>query len=149
MVVGDPFVYFLIVAGVLPLLWIAWWAADSVFRSPRAVHEVVPAPKGPKAPSYDYPRAVDMTLPRRRGAVSIYSLQERAEVDSCHGADVTGRCPRATADGTVACAGLLLALPMRIRGSAEWQIPNGYKVCPIASYEVYRQTSPRPLHAVT
>ena len=149
MVLGDPFIYFFVVVAILPLLWVAWWAVDSVFSSSRAPKAVVPAATSAKSPSYEYPRPVDLTLPRRRGAVAIYSLKERAEIDCCRGADVAGKCPRATADGTVACAGSLLSLPVPIRGSAEWQIPVGYKVCPVASYDVYRQAGSPRLRSAT
>ena len=137
--IGDPFVYFLIVALVAPVVWMIWWAVDSAFSGTRVAAVAPATPKTPKPTSEDYPRPVDITLPRRRGAIAIYSLTDRAEIDSCRGADAGGRCPRPLADGTVACAGCLLALPASIRGSAEWQVPSGYKYCPVASYEVYRQ----------
>lgn len=139
MPVANPFVLFLIAALIVPPLWFAWWALDSAFRGTRVPEEARPAPKpAPKTNYDDYPRAVDLTLPRRRGAIVMYSLTGETECGSCVGADLAGKCPRALADGTVACAGSLLALPTPIRGSAEWQIPSGYKACPVASYDVYR-----------
>lgn len=139
MSVTNPFIYLLLIGLVAPVLWVAWWAVDSVFASPRVVGSVGPIAKSPKPRKFDYPRPIDLTLPRRQGSIAIYSLNGRTEIDRCHGADASGKCPRATADGTVACAGSLLALPAPIRGSAEWQIPSDYKVCPVASYDVYRQ----------
>jgi hypothetical protein len=138
MPVSDPLIYLLILAAVFPVLWVAWWAADSAFRGSLVVKAVAPIPTAPKAPRSDYPRPVDLTLPRRRGTLVIYSRTELAETGNCRGADAAGKCPRALADGTVACAGSLLSLPAPIRGSGEWQIPFGYKVCPVASYDVYR-----------
>jgi len=43
------------------------------------------------------------------------------------------------ADGTVPCAGLLLALPRPVRGSIEWQIPAGYGACLLGGFGVFRQ----------
>ena len=137
--IGDPFIYVLIIALVAPMLWMIWWALDSVFAGRRVATAGPPAPKTAKPRAFDYPRPVDLTLPRRHGAIGIYSLRDQAELDTCRGADAAGKCPRPLADGSVACAGCLLALPTPIRGSAEWQIPFGYTNCPVASYEVYRQ----------
>lgn len=141
MAIGDPFIVLLIAVAVLPLLWFAWFAAESAFRGAKVVTAAGPTLRTTKRPSFDYPRAVDVTLPRRPRTLIIYSPTERTELDSCRGADAAGKCPRTLADGTVACAGSLLALPAPIRGSAEWQIPVGYKTCPVASYDVYRQAT--------
>ena len=139
MSVTNPFIYLLFAVLVAPVFWLMWWAADSVFAGTRALAAVGPAPEGAKRRTFDYPRPVDVTLPRRLGTIAIYSTTDRIEIDGCRGADASGKCPRSSADGTVACAGLLLSLPAPIRGSAEWQIPIGYKICPVASYDIYRQ----------
>jgi hypothetical protein len=141
MPIGDPFVFLLIGVAALSLLWFAWFAAESALQGPRGVTAVGAVPRTTKRPSFDYPRPVDVTLPRRQSTLIMYSPAERTELDSCRGADAAGKCPRALADGTVACAGSLLSLPAPIRGSAEWQIPVGYKTCPVASYDFYRQAS--------
>lgn len=139
MSVTNPFIYLLFAALVAPVLWVIWWAVDAAFSGTRAVATGTPVPETAKPRSFDYPRPVDVTLPRRSRAIAIYSLTDRTEIDACRGADAGGKCPRARADGTVACAGSLLSLPAPIRGSAEWQVPAGYKICPVASYDVYRQ----------
>lgn len=136
---GNPFIYLLLAALVAPVLWLMWWAADSAFGGTRVAALVRPAPKSTKPRSFESPRPVDVTLPRRPGTIVICSLTERTEIGSCRGATAAGSCPRALADGTVACAGSLLSIPAPIRGSAEWQVPFGYKNCPVASYDVYRQ----------
>jgi hypothetical protein len=141
MPVSDPFIYLLIVAAVFPVLWVAWWAADCAFRGSQVVKAAVPIPTAAKRPRSDYPRPVDLTLPRRRGTLIIYSRSQLTEIGGCLGADAAGKCPRAVADGTVACAGSLLSLPAPIRGSGEWQVPFGYKVCPVASYDIYRRAA--------
>lgn len=139
MAVTNPFIYLLLAAMAAPVLWVIWWAADSAFARTRVAAATGPAPKTAKPRTFDYPRPVDVTLPRRRGSIVIYSLTERTEIGNCRGADAAGKCPRALVDGTVACAGSLLSIPAPIRGSAEWQVPFGYKNCPVASYDVYRQ----------
>jgi hypothetical protein len=141
MPIGDPFIFLLIAAAVLSLVWFAWFAAESAFHGSQVATAVGATPRTKKPRSFDYPRPVDLTLPRGRSILILHSPTEWTEFESCRGADAAGNCPRALADGTVACAGSLLSLPAPIRGSAEWHIPVGYKTCPVASYDVYRQAS--------
>jgi hypothetical protein len=135
---GIVFVYLLIAALVAPFVWLLWWGMDSFANRPgRAVTS--PAAPGPtKAVTYAFPTAADVTLPSRGNAVTVYS-RAGVEVSMCQGPDADGRCPRALPDGTVPCAGHLLALPRPIRGSFEWQIPTGYQTCLLGSYDVFRQ----------
>ena len=76
---------------------------------------------------------------RRRGQVLICRLADGAEVDRCHGPDQAGRCPRALDDGTVPCAGQVLALPLVVRGSWAWHIPAAYRTCFLGTYDLHRQ----------
>lgn len=141
MAIGTVFIYLLLAALVAPFVWVIWWVFASAFEPAGAAQTVRPTPQPTKRQGFDYPRPVDITLARRPGAIVIYSLADPTEIGSCRGADAAGKCPRALTDGSVACAGSLLSLPAPIRGSAEWQIPFGYKVCPVASYDVYRRAS--------
>lgn len=134
------FTYLLIAALVLPVTWAMWWGVASLGRSARL--SSAPAPSRPVRgvrPVFSLPQPADMTLPRRPGAVTIYRLSDGAEIGGCSGPDHAGKCPRALANGTVPCAGSVLALPRQIRGSAEWHIPSGYRTCLLGSYEVFRQ----------
>jgi hypothetical protein len=135
---GIVLVFFVMAALLLPPLWAVWWALDSIGGgSPR----LVSAPRAATAarPYVSFPTAVDVTLPSRRNAVTIYTARGR-EITTCAGPDAVGKCPRPLEDGTVPCSGCLLALPRPIRGSFEWQIPAGYSSCLLGSYSVFRQT---------
>jgi hypothetical protein len=137
---GIVFVYLLIAALVAPLIWLLWWALDLFVTRPA---RPVAAPRVPRSKdaAYTYPVAADVALPTRRSAVTVFSAKG-TEMSTCPGPDAAGRCPRALADGTVPCAGHLLALPRPIRGSFEWAIPAGYQTCLLGSYDVYRQKVP-------
>jgi hypothetical protein len=140
---GIVFWYVAIAAVASPLLWLAWWGFDSLSSGRRlpvavALHPDGRAKRPPETPSpFDYPRPTDTRSAGRPGVVSICSLSDGAEVDSCTGPDRAGRCPSAGADGTVPCAGTVLALPRPIRGSLEWHIPSGYRACLLGSYAAF------------
>jgi hypothetical protein len=138
MAIGTVFIYLLIAALLFPLVWAMWWAASSVGSArpeTAGVPRVVAAGGRPRLP---FPTVIDIALPTRRNAVTIYSLQGR-EIATCAGPDAAGKCPRPLEDGSVPCSGCLLALPRRIRGSFEWQIPSGYRSCLLGSYATFRQ----------
>ena len=134
---GFVFVYLAIVLLVTPVVWLVWWALDSFASRPAAAPRPVRAPELAR-PVYAAPHAVDVALPRRGGVVTVYSASGK-ELSTCAGPDSVGHCSRALADGTVPCAGCLLALPRPIRGSLDWQIPAGSRTCLLGSYGVLRQ----------
>lgn len=74
-----------------------------------------------------------------RGGFSfhIHRLSDGAEVGTCAGPTKDGRCPRPAADGTVPCAGHVLVLPLAVRGTPQWRIPEGWKGCLAGSYDVF------------
>jgi hypothetical protein len=142
---GFVFVYLMIAAVAAPLLWLMWWAADSLSDAGRLQASAAPirgsVARNPEAgrPRFKQPQPVDFSLARPSGAVTIHRLTDAAQIGACVGPDSAGKCPRALADGTVPCAGAVLALPRRIRGSAEWHIPSGYHACLLGSYDAFRQ----------
>lgn len=144
---GVAFVYLVIAALVAPLLWLAWWAADSLSGAGRLQARTAPIggsqARNPKAWNslFRSPQPSDLGLARTSGVVTIHRLSDAAQIGACVGPDSAGRCPRALDDGTVPCAGAVLALPRRIRGSAEWHIPTGYHTCLLGSYDVFRQAA--------
>lgn len=142
---GVVFVYLVIAAVAAPLVWLAWWAADSLGGAGRTHPTAVPVrgsetrERGARG-SYKQPQPADISLARPpAGAITIHRLADATQVGACVGPDSSGKCPRACADGTVPCAGAVLALPRRIRGSAEWHIPSGYQACLLGGYDVFRQ----------
>jgi hypothetical protein len=137
MATGFVFVYVAIAAIAFPFVWVIWWAVDSLANRPVRPHAQVRVPP-PARPAYAVPQAVDVSLPMQTSAITVYSARG-AELSTCAGPDATGRCSRPLADGTVPCAGCVLALPRPIRGSLEWQIPSGYRACLLGSYGVFRQ----------
>jgi len=136
---GFVFVYLGVAATVVPVVWFVWWGLDSLSNSLSKPH-ARPAIKvpGPAKPDFAAPHAIDISLPVRRDGVTVFSAQG-VQVSTCAGPDAGGRCSRPLADGTVPCAGCLLALPRPIRGSLDWEIPAGYKACLLGSYGVLRQ----------
>jgi hypothetical protein len=137
MATGFVFVYLAIAAVAFPFVWFFWWALDSLANRPvRPRTEVRIQP--PARPAYTAPHAVDVSLPVRPSEVTVYSARG-IELSTCAGPDTKGRCSKPLADGTVPCAGCVLALPRPIRGSFEWQIPSGYRACLLGSYGVFRQ----------
>lgn len=84
------------------------------------------------------PIPVDMPLPGRPREIAIYLARGALEVDHCTGSDLTGRCPRPHADGTVACAGCIVVLPAAVRGSRAWEVPLASRECPVGTYAAYR-----------
>lgn len=143
--IGIAFTFLLIVALAAPFLWVAWWAAGSlggnVRLTPTAVTVRGDSRMGATATRshFDRPRPADVSLPRRPGAISMYSRADRTEVASCSGPNHAGRCPRTPAGGPVPCAGLVLSLPRPLGGSTEWHVPSGYRACMLGSYDVFRQ----------
>ena len=148
--IGIAFTYLLIAAPLAPVLWVLWWAADSVASrgqpgsspSPRLRAFQVASERQELVgigSSFVFPRPSDKPLAGRAGEVVICRLSDGAEVGHCQGPDHAGKCPRPLADGSVPCAGFLLALPVSLRGSLEWHIPAGYRACFLGSYDVYRQ----------
>lgn len=136
---GIVFVYLVIAALVAPIVWIVWWGAGSLGRPRALAAAVAPAPTVLPA-VFQYPEAVDLDLPSRPDAVTVYSKSGRV-LDSCAGPDAEGACPRPADDGFVPCSGCVLALPVPIRGSFEWQIPASYRSCLLGSYAVFRRPS--------
>jgi hypothetical protein len=133
---GFVLVYLAIAAIAFPFVWLTWWALDSLATRPARLHSEARIPP-PARPAYAMPHAVDVSLRVRPSAVTVYS-NTGAELSTCAGPDATGRCSRPLADGTVPCAGCVLALPRPVRGSLEWQIPSGYRTCLLGSYGVFR-----------
>jgi len=139
--IAVVFLLFVIAAMIAPLIWAIWWAAASVGGSARpssAIEMVEPVRRARWG--FAFPQPADLSLPRHPRAIGICRLSDGAEIGTCNGPDRAGRCPRAAADGTVPCAGSMLSLPQRVRGSGEWHIPIGYKACLVGSYQVFRQT---------
>ena len=134
---GIVFVYLLIAALVAPLVWVVWWGTASIGGQTVKAAPARPRAEAPARRSSFAPFPVDLALPGRRNAVTVYSTSGR-EVTACEGPDAGGRCSRPLADGTVPCAGCLLVLPRPIRGSFEWQIPADYRTCLLGSYDVFR-----------
>jgi hypothetical protein len=139
MATGFVFVYLAIGAIAFPFVWLMWWALDSLANRPARVQAGPRIPR-PASPDYAAPHAVDTSLPVRPATVTVYSISG-AELSTCPGPDPTGRCSRPLANGTVPCAGCVLALPRPVRGSLEWQIPSGYRACLLGSYGVFRQAA--------
>jgi hypothetical protein len=134
---GFVFVYLGIAALLAPVVWLVWWGLESLSSRPAAAHPQARGPE-PAKTVYATPHAVDVTLPRHGGVVTVYSASGK-ELSTCAGPNSGGSCSRPLADGTVPCAGCLLALPRPIRGSLDWQIPAGYQTCLLGSYGVFRQ----------
>jgi hypothetical protein len=137
MATGFVFVYLGIAVLVAPIVWLLWWALDRIATRPASAHASSRVPP-PARPAYAAPHAVDVSLAVHPGTVTVYSTTGR-EPSTCEGPDAVGKCSRPLADGTVACAGCVLALPRPIRGSFEWQIPAAYRTCLLGSYSVFRQ----------
>lgn len=142
---GFVFVYLVIAALAAPLVWLLWWGADSL-GGVRPLHATAAPIRGSEARNrvtaqsfFKQPQPADISLARPSGAVTIHRLSDAAQIGVCAGPDSCGKCPRALVDGTVPCAGAVLALSRRIRGSAEWHIPSGYQACLLGSYDVFRQ----------
>ncbi len=144
---GVVFVYLVIAAITAPLLWLAWWAADSLGDAGRLRATAAPVRgsgarnTGAQRSHFTQPRPADISLRRPSGAVTIHRLTDAAQIGACAGPDVSGRCPRTLSDGTVPCAGTVLALQRPVRGSTEWHIPSGYQACVLGSYDVFRQAA--------
>lgn len=75
------------------------------------------------------PEPTNKRLARHPGAITICRPLDGKEIAACNGPDRSGKCPVALPDGTVLCAGFLLSLPRRVRGSRGWQIPLGFQSC--------------------
>jgi hypothetical protein len=136
---GIAFTFLGLAALAAPVIWLVWFAADSVGTRPRAVP--VPSPGGPSpTPAYfDYPLPADSRRPGRPDGITVYNLFGGAPKAYCEGPDARGACPITRPDGTVPCAGCLLVLPEPVRGSRDWHIPAGYRSCLVGSYATYRQ----------
>ena len=140
MATGFVVVYLAILALVAPVVWLVWWALDSAASRPATVHPPAATPKAAKPVSLA-PHPIDRSLPFRRDMVTVYSASGK-ELSTCAGPNAQGRCSRPLEDGTVPCAGCLLALPRPIRGSLDWQIPAGYDACLLGGYGALRQAAP-------
>jgi hypothetical protein len=140
--IGVVFLVLLMAAAIAPLGWVIWWAATSVGSTRPSFATAVVEPVRKARLDFAFPQPADLSLPRRPRAIGIFRLSDGAEIGSCSGPDHAGKCPRATADGIVPCAGCMLSLPQPVRGSGEWHIPSGYKSCLVGSYQVFRQ----PVH---
>ena len=142
--IGIAFTFLLIAALGAPLVWMAWWAAGSLGAERHVSFATVTARGQARTEAaagrsgFVRPRPADVSLPRRPGAVTMYS-SGRDEVASCSGPDHEGRCPQTAAGGAVPCAGLVLSLPRPVGGSTEWHIPSGYRACMLGTYDVFRQ----------
>jgi hypothetical protein len=134
-----------IAALAAPLLWLLWWGADSLagtgplHASAAPIRDSVATSPVTARSFFKQPQPADISLAHPSGTVTIHRLSDAAPIGACAGPDSSGKCPRALTDGTVPCAGAVLALPRRIRGSAEWHIPSGYQACLLGSYDVFRQ----------
>lgn len=137
---GFVFVYLGIAVLVAPVVWLVWWALDSVAARPAVAPPRVRVAR-PSKPVDPAPHAVDISLPTTGGRVTVYSAAGK-KLSTCDGPDAGGRCSRPLADGSVPCAGCMLALPRPIRGSLDWQIPAGYQACLLGSYGVLRHATP-------
>ena len=140
--IGIVFVYLLIAAMAAPVAWFIWWSLGSMATRPARI-VTSPAVRAPKPAAAGQPSPADLHLPIRGSAVTVYT-RGALELGTCQGPDSAGWCPRRLADGTVPCAGNMLALPRRIHGSFEWQIPAGYRTCLLGSYDAYRQKAVAP-----
>jgi len=139
---GIVFTYLLIAAVAAPLLWLAWWGAGSLGGTRRAGRAVPVRLETPaRRHGFDRPYPADIGLIGQRARIAIYDTAG-VQVETCKGPDSAGKCPRPLADGSVPCAGCLLALPASIQGSRQWHIPSGYQACLVGSYAAYRQTDP-------
>ena len=142
---GIVFVYLVIAAMVAPFVWVSWWAVASIGRESA---QKAPAPaRAPVARPQRNPFPLDLRLVSRPRAVTVYSAAGQ-EISTCPGPNADGRCSRPLGDGTVPCAGCLLALPQPIRGSFEWHIPSGYQSCLLGSYDVFRARRPAPAQPI-
>ncbi|HSP08982.1 MAG TPA: hypothetical protein VLU92_05240 [Candidatus Dormibacteraeota bacterium] len=143
--IGIAFTFFLIAALAAPFVWLAWWAAGSLGGDGGMKLSVTTAPAevDPRAAAarsrFQGPRPADISLPRRPGAISMYSRDGQRELGTCSGPDHAGRCPRTPAGDPVPCAGLVLSLPRPVGGSTEWGVPPGYRTCLVGSYDAFRQ----------
>lgn len=132
--------YLLIAALALPVAWIAWWGVGSLAGGRRTEPAVpVPPPAPVRRGGFDRPYPADIGLMGRPGRITIYGAAGM-RVETCDGPDSGGRCPRPLADGSVPCAGCLLALPAPIQGSRQWHIPSGYQACVVGTYAAYRSS---------
>ena len=134
------FVYVSILAFVAPFIWLMWWSIDSLGNRPVPAR-AVSSPRRPTRLAYSAPSPVDAHLPVRRDRVTVYNRTGKV-VNTCAGPDADGKCGQPLADGTVRCAGCILAMPHPIRGSLEWEIPEGYRNCLLGSYQAFRQATP-------
>lgn len=137
---GIVFTFLLLAAMVAPVVWLMWWVLASVGAPGRLiVSPAASAPAGAPRARLAVPQPTDMDMPGLAGAIAVYRVSDGAQTGACQGPDAAGKCPRLLADGTVPCAGHMLSLPVRVRGSRDWQIPAGYQSCLVGSYEVFRQ----------
>ena len=138
--IGVIFLVLVIAAMIAPLVWAVWWAAASIGGPAQpSIARAVVEPVRKARWDFAFPQPADLSLRRHPRAIAICRLSDGAEIGTCTGPDRAGRCPRASADGTVPCAGSMLSLPRLVRGSGEWHIPAGYKTCLVGSYQVFRQ----------
>ena len=143
--IGIAFTFIGIAVLLVPVLWLVWWTLDSLGN--RRVHAAVAIRSVARAARarFDQPQAVDLHLPGRADLITVYRAVNARPESTCHGPDARGRCPIARADGTVPCSGCTIVLPMAVRGSREWRIPEASTTCLAGSYGAFRQgaTGPR------
>jgi hypothetical protein len=141
---GIAFTFLGIVALAAPMVWLMWWAADSVGGGRRRPVPLAATSAGTLVAAgarsgFDRPHPVDSRVSSPPSAITVCSLSDGSALESCQGPDQGGQCTRMRADGVVPCAGLVLSLPRPIRGSTDWHIPTGYRACLLGGYAVYRQ----------
>ena len=140
--IGIAFTFIGLAVLLIPVAWLIWWAADSVGNRPVHAMVTVAAPPRARRVRYPHPEPVDLRLPSRPDLITVYRAVNSTPEYVCHGPDAAGRCPIAHGDGTVPCAGHTIVLPAAVRGSRDWQIPEGYTSCLVGSYGAFRQQQP-------
>lgn len=121
---------------LLPGFWIGTWVYDAIGAARRASRR--PAVRPAIAPLPGRPQPAEQAVAPLPPASGIFRFSETEAALPCAGPDAAGRCSCALPDGTVPCGGRLLALPVPIRNSRVWHIPEGSRTCVLGSYDVYR-----------
>ena len=138
---GIAFTFIALAVLAAPIVWLVWWAADSLGNRPIAA--TVPAAPKPRIDDrrtrFAYPQPADSRMPESPDGITVYGLAGGDPKAFCSGPDSKGACPIAHADGVVPCAGCVLVLPVAVRGSRDWHIPAGYTSCIAGTYGALRQ----------
>lgn len=138
--IGIAFTFLGLTVLLAPVVWLFWWAVDSLGQRPVRSAVAIRSARGTRA-LFLQPQAVDVHLPGRPDLISVYRAVNSRPDYTCHGPDAHGRCPIAKTDGTVPCSGCTIVLPLAVRGSREWHIPEGSTTCLVGSYGAY---APQP-----